>query len=118
MPNGKRHSTKVVQSRMVVCEEHWRLMCSLSWQYGTPALSNEKGWKSLPIWLQRKNPPFASDKDCTRMEGYDWDNHYLYKFVWRPGDVVDHLDVYRSRRIDVLRWSRRHGVSGDLVRIW
>lgn len=95
MPNGGQHFMGVAHSRIVVCKEHWRLLCSLSWQYGAPAFSNEKELKRLPVWLRRVELPFLSG---IGVEGYAFGSHYLYKFVWKSGDITDHLDVYRARR--------------------
>jgi len=86
---------------MIICETKWAQMCVLDWQYGSPSLSNKKELKRLPHWLRRNKLPFFSDENCTDLEGYIWDKHYLYKFAWHPGDTIDHLDIYRAKIIDV-----------------
>ena len=86
---------------MITCEKNWELICDLSWQYGSPALSNEKEIIKLPNWLRKERLPFTSDENNTRLEGYTWDNYYLYKLEWEPRDSIDHLHVYRAKRVDV-----------------
>ena len=90
---------------MITCEKHWKLICDLSWQYGSPACSNEKAIRKLPSWLRQERLPFISDENNTRLEGYIWGNHYLYKLEWEPGDSIDHLYVYRAKRVDVHKMS-------------
>lgn len=86
---------------MIICKNYWTLICDLSWEYGSPAYSNDKEIRKLPDWLRQEKLPFISDFDNTRMEGYLWGNHYLYKFEWKPGDSIDHLYVYRAKRVNM-----------------